>query len=96
MRYCSVTERRQLSLFEMEEAMSKMGFCEEGRRLKKEYEAALHGWERFSLLHRGQSTEKFSGDQAAYPWQESLTERNAAADRMYLHRTHCPHCRRQR
>jgi hypothetical protein len=77
--------------------MSKVGFCEVGQQLKEQYEAALHGWQRFSLLYRGVQPAEDGGEgEALQLWHESLAERNAAADRMYLHRSNCPHCRRQR
>jgi len=76
--------------------MSQMVFCEEGRRLKQQYESALHGWQLSAFLPQSQPGGEATGEEAIRLREAALAERNAAADRMYLHRSHCAFCRRQR
>lgn len=69
--------------------------CAEGEQLRQQYESALQEWKQRSqpqALH-------FIGVEAPRAFQireEALIERNAAANRMYLHRTRCSFCSRQR
>jgi hypothetical protein len=70
--------------------------CEVGRQLKQQYESALHGWERSVCLPRSLPGAVAVEEEAILLREAALAERNAAADRMYLHRSHCAICRRQR
>jgi hypothetical protein len=71
------------------------GRCAEGEQLKQQYESALQEWRQRSQPE----ARHFIGGEASRAFQmreEALIERNAAANRMYLHRTRCSFCKRQR
>jgi hypothetical protein len=70
--------------------------CEEGLQLKQQYELALLGWDRSASLWQKDSVVAVSGSNALQLRAQALAERNAAADRMYLHRARCAFCRKQR
>lgn len=71
--------------------------CAEGEQLKQQYDSTLQEWRKQSqpavrsfVEGRGLAQREFQLREAA------LTERNAAANRMYLHREGCAICRRRR
>jgi hypothetical protein len=71
------------------------GHCAEGDQLKQEYYLALEAWRKRSQpqirpLVEGEAHLVFQLR------EEALTERNAAANRMYVHRAGCAICRRRR
>jgi hypothetical protein len=76
--------------------MTQIDSCEEGRQLKKQYESALHGWEQSASLSKIHSAGNVSEADIIRLREAALAERNVAADRMYLHRSRCALCRRQR
>jgi hypothetical protein len=69
--------------------------CVEGEHLKQQYDFALDLWRK-----QPQPEGRPSAGAAAHPAfkrrEEALTERNAAANRMYMHRASCAICRRRR
>jgi hypothetical protein len=70
--------------------------CAEGEQLKQQYDAALQEWRKQSLPPARSFAEAEVLAQRALQLGEALTERNAAANRMYLHRAGCAICRRRR
>jgi len=71
------------------------GQCAEGDQLKQEYYFALEEWRKRS---QPQVRPFIEGDAHLFFQlkEEALTERNAAANRMYVHRASCAICRRRR
>jgi hypothetical protein len=76
--------------------MKQTVFCKEGQQLKDAYEMALRGWKRCALVSPTQPVAPASEADAVRLREAALAERNAAADRMYVHRSRCACCRRQR
>jgi hypothetical protein len=70
--------------------------CAEGEQLKQEYDSALQEWRKQSQPPVCAFQEVKAGALRAFQLTEALTERNAAANRMYLHRVVCATCRRRR
>jgi hypothetical protein len=70
--------------------------CAEGEQLKQHYDATLQEWRKQSQPLARPLTEATVLAQRALQLREALTERNAAANRMYLHRAGCATCRRRR
>jgi hypothetical protein len=70
--------------------------CAEGEQLKQQYDATLQEWRKRSQPPARPFAEADVVAQRALQLQEALTERNAAANRMYLHRAGCAICRRRR
>ncbi len=71
------------------------GHCAEGDQLKQEYYFALEEWRKRSQPR----VRPFADGEAHLVFQlreEALTERNAAANRMYVHRAGCAICRHRR
>ena len=71
--------------------------CAEGEQLKQQYDSALQEWKMRSQPQvipfvEGQAAAR----RAIQLREEALAERNAAANRMYLHRAVCATCRRRR
>jgi hypothetical protein len=76
--------------------VSDLSRCAEGEQLKQLYDSTLQEWTNQS---QPQVHPSFAGEDAvrrARLREEALTERNAAANRMYLHRATCAICRRRR
>jgi hypothetical protein len=71
--------------------------CAEGEVLKQQYDSSLAEWRKQSqpLVHAFREGEA-STPRALQLREEALTKRNAAANRMYLHRATCSICRRRR
>jgi hypothetical protein len=67
--------------------------CAEGEQLKQQYDSTLQEWRRRSQPPVRPFQE---GEASARLREEALTSRNAAANRMYLHRATCAICRRRR
>ena len=77
--------------------LSEIAPCAEGEQLKQQYDSALQEWRKQSQpqvnpLLEGES----SAVRAVQLREEALVKRNAAANRMYLHRATCARCRRRR
>jgi hypothetical protein len=77
--------------------LSDIAPCTEGEQLKQEYDSALQEWRKqvqpqVHLFVEGEVLAQL----ASQLREEALTERNAAANRMYLHRAKCAICRRRR
>jgi hypothetical protein len=71
--------------------------CTEGEQLKQEYDSALQEWRKQVQPRVQQFVEgEVLARLASQLREEALTERNAAANRMYLHRAKCATCRRRR
>jgi hypothetical protein len=70
--------------------------CVEGEELKQQYDATLQEWRKQSQPPARSSAEAEVFPQRALQIREALTERNTAANRMYLHRASCAICRRRR
>lgn len=71
--------------------------CAEGERLKQQYDSALQEWKMRSQPQVGPFLAGEAAARRAFQLrEEALTERNAAANRMYLHRAVCATCRRRR
>jgi hypothetical protein len=71
--------------------------CAEGEQLKQQYESTLEEWRKQSQPPvRPFKEGEASARQAFQLRAEALTNRNAAANRMYLHRATCAICRRRR
>jgi hypothetical protein len=67
--------------------------CAEGQQLKQQYDSTLEEWRKRSQP----PVRSFKEDPAsARLREEALMSRNAAANRMYLHRANCAPCRRRR
>jgi len=70
--------------------------CAEGDQLKQQYDSALEEWRKQYQPPVLSCAEAEVLTQRALQLREALTERNAAANRMYLHREGCAICRRRR
>jgi hypothetical protein len=70
--------------------------CAEGEQLKQQYDSTLEEWRRQSQPLARPFVEAEVLAQRALQLREALTVRNAAANRMYLHRAACAICRRRR
>src|ERR1700691_2007979 len=71
--------------------------CAEGEQLKQQYDSTLEEWRKQSQPAVRPFLEGGVLAQRAFLLREAaLTERNAAANRMYLHREGCAICRRRR
>jgi hypothetical protein len=71
--------------------------CAEGEQLKQQYDSTLQEWRKQSQPAVRPFVEGGGLVQRAIQLREAaLTERNAAANRMYLHREGCAICRRRR
>lgn len=76
--------------------LSDLAPCAEGEQLKQQYDSALQEWRRQYQPPVRPFAEAEVLAQRALQLGEALTERNAAANRMYLHRAGCAICRRRR
>jgi hypothetical protein len=77
--------------------VSDLPQCAEGEQLMQQYDSTLQEWsKRSEPLVRP----FFAGEASVRPAlelrEEALAKRNAAANRMYLHRAACAICRRRR
>lgn len=70
--------------------------CAEGDQLKQQYDSALEEWRKQSQPPVRPFEEGEASAQRTFQVREALTKRNAAANRMYLHRATCAICRRRR
>ncbi len=70
--------------------------CAEGEQLKQQYDATLQEWRKQSQPPSRPFVEADVVAQRALQLGAALTARNAAANRMYLHRAGCAICRRRR
>lgn len=71
--------------------------CAEGEQLKQQYDSTLQEWRKQSQPQVRPSGEGEASVRRAFELRdEALTKRNAAANRMYLHRATCAICRRRR
>jgi hypothetical protein len=71
--------------------------CAVGDDLKQQYESALELWKKLSIPPVDPFEEgEISALAASQLREEALKKRNAAANRMYLHRADCSLCRRRR
>jgi hypothetical protein len=73
--------------------LSDIAQCAEGEQLKQQYDFTLEEWRKQSLPPVRPFKE---GEASARLREEALISRNAAANRMYLHRANCATCRRRR
>jgi hypothetical protein len=77
--------------------LSDIAQCAEGEQLKRQYDSTLKEWRKLLPLQVRPFTEGEASLQRAFHLkEEALTKRNAAANRMYLHRATCAICRRRR
>jgi hypothetical protein len=77
--------------------LSDIAQCAEGEQLKQQYDSALQEWRKQSQPPvRPFNEGEVSARRAFQLKEEALTKRNAAANRMYLHRATCAICRRRR
>jgi hypothetical protein len=76
--------------------LSELTPCAEGDQLKQQYDSALEEWRRHYQPPVRPFLEAGVLAQRALHLGEALIERNAAANRMYLHRAGCAICRRRR
>jgi hypothetical protein len=67
--------------------------CAEGEQLKQQCDATLQEWRKQS---QPQVRPFQEGEASVRLREEALISRNAAANRMYLHRATCAICRRRR
>ena len=70
--------------------------CAEGEQLKQQYDSTLQEWRKQSQPPVRPPAEAEVLALRALQLREALAERNAAANRMYLHRAGCAVCRRRR
>jgi hypothetical protein len=70
--------------------------CVAGEQLKQQYDSALEEWRRQLQPQLHPLVEGALKRQVLQQREEALTGRNAAANRMYLHRASCAICRRRR
>ena len=71
--------------------------CAEGEQLKQQYDSTLEEWSKQSQPPVRPFKEGEASARRAFQLrEEALTNRNAAANRMYLHRATCAICRRRR
>src|SRR5580658_77735 len=76
---------------------SEIAGCAEGEQLKQQYNSALQEWRKQSQPQVNPLLEAQASARRAFQLrEEALTNRNAAANRMYLHRATCAICRRRR
>jgi hypothetical protein len=66
--------------------------CPQYLRLHQHYDAALRRWAHFELSSHGSEVIDASARQAEKVRQTALRERNAASERMRLHKENCPTC----
>jgi hypothetical protein len=76
--------------------LSDLAPCAEGEQLKQQYDSTLQEWRKQSQPPARPFAAAEVLAQRALQLREALTERNAAANRMYLHRAGCAICRRRR
>jgi hypothetical protein len=76
--------------------LNEIAQCAEGVQLKQEYDSALQEWRKQSQPPVCAFQEVKAEALRAFQLTEALAERNAAANRMYLHRVGCATCRRRR
>jgi hypothetical protein len=77
--------------------LSDIAQCAEGEQLKQQYDSTLQEWRRQSQPQVRPFVEGEALARRAFQLrEEALTEMNAAANRMYLHRAGCAICRRRR
>jgi hypothetical protein len=76
--------------------LNEIAQCAEGEQLKQEYDSTLQEWKKQSQLPIRAFREVKGEALRAIQLTEALAERNAAANRMYLHRSGCAICRRRR
>lgn len=71
--------------------------CAEGEQLKQQYDSSLEEWRKQLQPPVHPFKEGEAAARLAFQLREkALTNRNAAANRMYLHRATCAICRRRR
>ena len=71
--------------------------CAEGEQLKQQYDSTLEEWRKQSQPPVRPFKEGPASARRAFQLrEEALTNRNVAANRMYLHRATCAICRRRR
>src|SRR5271154_4336740 len=71
--------------------------CPEGEHLKQQHDSTLQEWREQSQPQVHPFLEGGASAQRAFQLrEEALAKRNAAANRMYLHRASCAICRRRR
>jgi hypothetical protein len=70
--------------------------CAEGEELKQQHDSTLQEWRERSQPQVRPFLEGEASQRAFQLREEALTKRNAAANRMYLHRASCAICRRRR
>ena len=76
--------------------LNEIAQCAEGEQLKQEYDSSLQEWRKQSQPPVRAFREVEAEALQAFQLTEALAERNAAANRMYLHRVGCATCRRRR
>ena len=77
--------------------LSDIAQCAEGEKLKQQYDSTLQEWRKRSQPQPSPLLEaEASARRAVQLREEALIKRNAAANRMYLHRATCAICRRRR
>src|SRR5258708_39376245 len=77
--------------------LSEIAPCAEGEQLKQQYDSALEEWRKQSQPPVLPFKEAQASARRAFQLrEEALTKRNAAANRMYLHRATCAICSRRR
>ena len=76
---------------------SEAAECTEGDILKQQYDSSLAEWRKQSQppVHAFKQADA-PAPRALQLREEALSKRNAAANRMYLHRAICSICRRRR
>jgi hypothetical protein len=70
--------------------------CIAGEELMQQYDATLEEWRKHSQSSARPFAEAEVLAQRLLQFRDALAERNAAANRMYLHRAGCAICRRRR
>jgi hypothetical protein len=77
--------------------LSEIAGCAEGEQLKQKYNSALQERRKQSQPQVSPLLEaQASARRALQLREEALIQRNAAANRMYIHRATCAICRRRR
>jgi hypothetical protein len=76
--------------------LNEIAQCAQGVQLKQEYDSALQEWRKQSQPPVCAFQDVKAEALRAFQLTEALAERNAAANRMYLHRVGCATCRRRR
>jgi hypothetical protein len=70
--------------------------CYQYMRLRQHYEAALRRWEQIELVSNKNAFLHTSANRLAVEvWYKAQEERNAARERMTLHKESCPICFRR-